>query len=420
VPRPESDIRVCFIAYLWDPRKGGGTKQYQGYFPGMRERGLRPEIFSGTPQASKIWQEDSGADWVQLAPGSALPQKVVDDVPMSGVRLPDAVGRERSSVFYRSLLEQLRKPGAQPDVLNLAAALTRDSLPWIRKLRRTGLPICYTLSLTPKFPNNWLAGTLRRRMLRQHYDLMDAIIVQSVPHEEWLRAIGYRHHIELIPNGVDTERFRPPVDEAERTRLRDRLGFAADESVIVTVGAVSPRKGTDLMIEAMRDVVLRHPRARLVVLGWRIEGSQKKAEAFRRKLSALLDDPLIAERIRLEGVVDNVEEYLRAADLYLFASDREGFPNSLLEAMASRLPTITTSFIGLGDELGKPGHHYVLAERTPAALASALNELLDDENRREALAGEGLRFMLETMRMDTTLDRFAALYRRLAKQGTRS
>jgi glycosyltransferase involved in cell wall biosynthesis len=250
-------------------------------------------------------------------------------------------------------------------------------------------------------------------MLRRHYELMHAIIVQSVSHERWLREIGYSNHIAVIPNGVDAERFRPPIDHAERIRLRERLGFAPDVFIILTIGAVSPRKGTDLMIEAMGRISPRFSKIQLVVLGWRTDEMKNKLGGFRGKLAKLLGDPLIAERVRFEGVVDNVEEYLRAADIFLFASEREGLPNSLLEAMASRLPVITTDFIGLDVELGEPGCHYRLAERSPEGLACAVSDLLEDQSRREQLAEEGLRLVLATMRMDLALDRFGALYRRL-------
>src|SRR6202008_4877234 len=98
-------------------------------------------------------------------------------------------------------------------------------------------------------------------MLRRHYRLMDALTVMCLYQERWLREIGIDKPIAIIPNGVDPARFPPSRDEGERLALRNKLGFAAEDEVLTTVGAVSPRKGTDLAIEALRLVLTRRPHA---------------------------------------------------------------------------------------------------------------------------------------------------------------
>ena len=115
--------------------------------------------------------------------------------------------------------------------------------------------------------------------------------------------------------------------------------------------------------------------------------------------------------------MDNVAEYLRASDVFLFASDREGFPNAILEAMASGLPTVTTPFLGWAEDFGEPGRQYLLADRNPRALAAAVGQILDEPALRGRLAGEAVRWIRESMRLEDTLDRFASLYRELSQPG---
>ena len=62
-------VRACFAACLFDPRKGGGTLRYHCYLPGFQKRQIRSEIFGSTPKASKIWPEDHDADWRELSIG---------------------------------------------------------------------------------------------------------------------------------------------------------------------------------------------------------------------------------------------------------------------------------------------------------------------------------------------------------------
>ena len=106
---------------------------------------------------------------------------------------------------------------------------------------------------------------------------------------------------------------------------------------------------------------------------------------FRRKLETLLTASGATDRVHFAGVVRNVEVYLRASDVFVFPSQREGMPNAVLEAMASGLPVILTPFTGLSEDFGKPGQEYLLAERDPKALAAQITKLLENDELRNNL-----------------------------------
>jgi len=389
--------------------------QYSRYLPGLIGRGIRPEIFSGTPKATKIWKEDREADWYRLAPGEPLPEASLGGAPLRGIRLPDDLGRRRTTVYFQNLLEYCSDSATRPDLLNLMMKLSPDSLPWVERLRRSGVPLVYSMTIAPLLSGWRIARFRKLRMLLRHYALFDCIIVQSVAHVRWLREIGYRNRIEVIPNGVDAAKYRPPMDADEQGRLRAKLGFADGEPIVTTVGAISQRKGTDVMIESLRGLRQRHPRARLVVIGWRGDEVGEDLRGFRKRMDELMSDPETARNVQFTGVVDNVEEYLRASDVFLFASNREGFPNALLEAMASGLPTVTTPFVGLAEDFGEPGREYLLVERNASALAEAVSEVLDKDPVRAELSSRGLQLVRESMRLDDSLDLFASLYQELAR-----
>ena len=414
------ETRVCYASYSFDPKKGGGYLQYSRYLPGLCKREFSLEIVSGTPKATKILPQESGSEWTRLPIGAPLPVTSLNGARFQGVRLPDQLGRQRAAVFFRALLAHCREPETRPDVVNLMMTYSAASLPWVRKLRRLGIPLVYSLTIAPPLPKSRWKRFLKLRMLRQHFRLMDAIIVQSAAHERWLRRLGFSNQIAIVPNGVDTARFRPPRDEGERLALREKLGFAPGDQVLTTVGAVTPRKGTDLVIEALRIVAARHPEARLVVIGIRSDRNKPSLANFRRRLEELLADPRLAGRVLFTGIVDNVDEYLRASDVYVFASHREGFPNSVLEAMASGLPTITTPFIGWGEDFAEAGRHYVLAKHDPESLASAVSMILENPSLRATLATEACAWVREFMNPDVPLDRFEVLYQQLGRTGARA
>ena len=116
------------------------------------------------------------------------------------------------------------------------------------------------------------------------------------------------------------------------------------------------------------------------------------------------------------GIVDDVDNYLRAADLLILASKREGTPNSVLEGMATGLPCLVTPFLGLSEGIGRPEEHYRLVDREEEAIATALTEILQDTSRGQSLAENGLRYAIEQVDQENTLDRYAALYEELAAQ----
>ena len=128
----------------------------------------------------------------------------------------------------------------------------------------------------------------------------------------------------VVQNGVDTSEFKP-VDVAERKELRRRLGLPADGLVFLSVGSLIPRKDMSTAVVAYQAARLG-PNARLVILGGGPLGEH---------LRSLAD-----ETVLLRGHVDNVKDYLNAADVFMSSSLAEGLPNTVLEAMASGLPCI--------------------------------------------------------------------------------
>jgi glycosyltransferase involved in cell wall biosynthesis len=254
--------------------------------------------------------------------------------------------------------------------------------------RRFGLPVSITgrgtdLNLIPRY-------ALPRRMIRWAAARAACLITVSRALKQDLVEIGVdSDRIQVLRNGVDLARFRP----VEREGARRRLGV--EPPVVASVGHLIPRKGHDLILRALTEV----PEATLLIVGEGPEGP-----ALRRLAEGLG----LAGRVRFLGQVahDDMAQVYGAADLLALASEREGWPNVLLEAMACGTPVAATAVGGIPEIVTSPDAGRLVSERTPGAVAAAIRELIDDPPDRARTRAHGERFA-----WDRVAARQVALYR---------
>lgn len=146
--------------------------------------------------------------------------------------------------------------------------------------------------------------------------------------------------VVTVYNGVDLERFRPGQAGDQGAELRASLGWQ-EERVVLFLGTGYGRKGLDLVLEAWPALQRVHPQARLLVAGF--DSGQTRFKARAEALG-------LGDRVRFLGGRRDPENVYRAADVYVLPTRYDPFANSTLEALASGLPTITSSSNG-GAEL---------------------------------------------------------------------
>ncbi len=146
-------------------------------------------------------------------------------------------------------------------------------------------------------------------------------------------AFGFaRYPALVIPNGIDTARFRP--SETARREWRARCGLGDGEFVIGWVARFHPAKDVATFLRTCALLIERHD-VRVVMAGTGMDTSN-------RELASLLDNAALKGRVRLLGAVNTVESLYPALDLLLLTSRTEALPNVLLEAMASGVPCVAT------------------------------------------------------------------------------
>jgi glycosyltransferase involved in cell wall biosynthesis len=412
-------VRVCLASRRYHPVYSGAALRFKRYAPGLQARGIELSVFTATPEPAKAAVAGMSDDWRDLPNGSFLPVEEVEGVPVHRIRVPDRGTARRIVWFNRGILTHCRKAPRPPDVVQLfTPALT--GLPWLMGLRRMGIPIVATRSMMPELPRGPFKRWFRRTSMRVASRASHREVVGSEAMLGAFQAIGIHADIEVIPHGVDLERFRPPSGPGEVSAVRHSLGLPEDALVLLFVGAFIPRKGAHHLLKAWSLVASTHPELHLIMVGPRLDRGSPELTAYHRELEALMERSGARDRIHLPGVVAHVEEYMRASNLFVFPSEREGMPNVLGEAMASGLPIVSCPFSGLSREFGEAGIHYVLSDFDAHRLAVDIAGLLAIPRRREQFGRQARAWAAASMDVDRSIDRYASLYRTLAGERERA
>jgi len=410
-------IKLCVASHHFFPTHGGATLRFVRYLPGFRERGIDVEIVAGTPKGRKLLSSDMKQPWYTRPVGEFLPIELIQGMPVHRVRLPEVAGWQRSSIFNRAVVQVCRQPGHRPEVIQILSSLRPRSIPWLIRLKRLGISVAYAYTLATELPSDGILKRVRKGWgLRLLYNQLDSIVVNSRVLRDLLLDLGLKTQIEVIPNGVDLQRFRAISNREERRALRSVLGMDDSHKVITAVGSVVPRKGSDFLLEAWSRFAHRVPEAHLYFVGPVFDANHPDLGDFQRRIEGLVAASGASDRVHFVGFIENVEEYLRASDVFVFPSMREGLPNVVLEAMASGLPVVMTPFFGQSEDLGQPGQQYLLVERNPEALARVIAEIFEEDGLRVTLGQRARRWVEANMDVERSLDRYAAFYHGLAKK----
>lgn len=272
----------------------------------------------------------------------------------------------------RPVIEQLLR-GYAFDLID-AHYFYPDGVAAILLGRHFGKPVVITargtdVNLIPRY-------RLPRAMIRWAARHAAGIITVARALKDDLVRLGVpAERIEVLRNGVDLQLFRP-ID-----RVAGRRKLEVSRTTLLSVGHLIPRKAHGLVIQALRWL----PEMDLIVIG---DGSEREA------LNALAWEAGVGERVRFVGALaqEELRNYYGAADALVLASSREGWANVLLESMACGTPVVASTIGGTPEVVSVPEAGVLIAERTPAAIAEAVQRLLARHTDREATRRYAERF----------------------------
>lgn len=226
--------------------------------------------------------------------------------------------------------------------------------------------------------HGWIETTLRLR-LKSRLDrrcsvLADVRIATAVRHAP--RFQSNAGVVMVIPNGVP-DPGRLPTLPGNREPIRKSLGVPPHTTIIGSVGRLSPEKRVDLLLAAAHRLVPDHPDIHVLVVG----GGDQHAE-----LTALAHRLGISHKVTFTGLLQDVTPALIAMDILIQASDTEGTPRSVLEAMAHHLPVVATDVGDVAELLDHGRCGEVVPPGDAGLLADAVKRLLADPSRTQHLA----------------------------------
>lgn len=218
-------------------------------------------------------------------------------------------------------------------------------------------------------PAYWSASGLKRRQTTALLGRAQAVVTLFPSASETLRSRGIRSHLATIPNAVDAAAF-PPVDAAQRTESRRRLGLPLEAPIVVYLGALSGEKRPDRAVELGR----RRPGLHVLIVG---DGPLRPR---------LEDEASGLPNVSVLGPTTTPREVLAAADVVVIPSDTEGIPGVAIEAGLTGVPVVASDVGGISSVVLDGETGYLVPAGDDDALATAVDRALEGWDRLEIAA----------------------------------
>ena len=369
--------RVAMLIQKYYPHVGGAERQIQQLAPRLRARGF---------DVCVITRHQKGLSRLETIDGVTVYRLVCPG--------PKAL----AAIFYIwsafRLLSKLR-----PDLVHAHEILSPASAALLAKYFH-GWPVLV------KILRGGLRGDIyklrRRPFWTQRFRILcegvDAFVVISQEIDQELTTLGVpAAKRAYIPNGVDTDLFRP-LPTLERNRLRADLQLPVDAPIVVYLGRLTAEKRVDHLLDIWPDIRMTFPQAELLIVGTGPE------EARLRTQSASMAG------VRLTGQINDSRRYLQASDVFVLPSATEGLSNSLLEALSCGLPVLATSVGGTPDVISHEKNGFLIPPDDLSALQVGLITLLSDPSLRTRLGSGGRQRILTAYSLDSVAVSLDALY----------
>lgn len=248
------------------------------------------------------------------------------------------------------------------------------------------------------------------RMIR-NYDLHAAekiVVPSKTAGRDFDGWVDKEDKVDAIYNGVDLGEFRRLRSAAEARR---QVGLPSDGIVIGAIGQLGPRKGGDIILDAMERIAERFPNAVLFFVG----NPHRGQEEFSQSLIYRANKAPLAGHVHFFEFTRNILPFYEALDVNLLISRDEGFGRTIIEAAAMGVPSIGARVGGI-PELIDDGNTGLLVEKENSEqLAEALTKLLEDPARSKTLGEAAYRHVAQNFSIQTHADAVMDLYDSLVR-----
>jgi glycosyltransferase involved in cell wall biosynthesis len=225
---------------------------------------------------------------------------------------------------------------------------------------------------------------------------------------EWTSSGIPLEKVHLIPNSVDTTRF-VPVDSSQKTLLRQRLGLPESAIIAIYTGRLVSYKGLPLLLKVWKEISCSHENILLLLAGTGgLDIHNCEAE-----LHTYVKDNGLEKVVRFLGPVRNVPQYLQASDLFVFPTENDAFPSSIVEAMACELPVVTTPVGAIKTIVTDRKTGLIVQPGNREQLFDALNVMLSQPAFASRLGQAGWEIVQDRYSAGTVTRKYLSLFQKI-------
>ncbi|MFC3440473.1 glycosyltransferase [Sphingobium rhizovicinum] len=288
--------------------------------------------------------------------------------------IPKFGGRTNVTTMTRAILPLVRRLHAEKPFDVIDASFFFPDGPVAQRLSKA-LGIPYSVKARGADIHYWGTQSGTRKMVRQAADGAAGLLAVSDAMRRSMARMGIdADKVRVHYTGVDLDTF----ELTDRAAAKAALDF--NGPVVLSVGALIPRKGQDLLVRALPQL----PGVTLLLAG---QGQ------YRRTLENLAQELGVERRIGFLGSVPHhkLPRIFAAADIMALPSESEGLANAWVEALACGTPIVISDVGGARELLDRPEAGRIV-ERDPEAIAEAIRALLDNPPSQAAVRASALRF----------------------------
>jgi glycosyltransferase involved in cell wall biosynthesis len=242
-----------------------------------------------------------------------------------------------------------------------------------------------------------------RNIILKKADAFSAISSEIA--SEWTSSRVPLNKIHLIPNSVDTTRFAP-VNAKQKTFLREKLNLPQATTIAIYTGRLVSYKGLPLLLKVWGEIRCRHDNALLLLAGT----GGLDIHNCEAQLHDYVTSNGLERNVWFLGPIENIPEYLQAADLFVFPTENDAFPSSIVEAMACALPVVTTPVGAIKTIVTHRETGLLVQPGSYEQLFDALHVMLSDKVMASRLGQAGRQVVEERYSAGSIVGKYISLF----------
>ncbi|MGA1840034.1 MAG: glycosyltransferase [bacterium] len=377
--KPNQNLKIFYL--LTDSDFGGTEASVRRLATGMRQRGFKIEICS------------------IKRPGYMAKDMMSQGFKVASLDLPSGITWNYPFLFLTGIirLKKLLKE-VKPDIIhsflfqsNLMTAMSRSFIDGEKA------PIGFISSVRCTEANKSCWRIILDRWALGRSDLI-LTVSEAVRNKYLERENIQRNRIRVLYHGVD-QRFME--EQKKVSEFRSKLGVGKEDEVIGTVARLHKDKDIEILIKAFALALKSRPQIKLLIIG---DGPEKK------NLKEMTVTLGIMDRIIFTGFQSDVLPLIGLLDIFCLTSKEEGFPQSLIEAMALEKPVVVSRVGGVMELIEDGISGILIPPGNPETFRDSILYLLQNPQKAQKMGNAAKEKIKHGFLLDHTLDKMEAIY----------